>query len=166
MRKFIYLLIPIMFMGTSSVFADEASHKKAAQQLFDITMKAIDFEQMQVDSTLTFFRGLRKMPIKTAKDKQKVELIEKVMEQVVRKWSPQLKLETGAITTKLYMQVYTEDDLNKLVELFNSKIGLKYLKNSQFLTTEIVRQIIPKTKGMTAELQVEIPKTLAAAGLR
>ncbi len=150
----------------TTIHADEASHKQSAMKFIKMSMESLDFEKMQVDMVQqTFAATMQSLP--ESKNKAKIiEVIEKVMIKVIKKWSPKLESETIKITSNLYQKNFSEVELLALIDLFETEIGKKYLSKQQLLATQAAAKILPQTMGMVQELQSEIPKALGAAGLK
>lgn len=152
-------LVFSMFIGFS--YADEQSHRAAAEELLLLTgvekTSETIFERMKLimDQQFDNQPGL---------DEEKKEILKKYRERTLKMVMEELdweKMKDNYID--IYVKTYTEKEIRDISEFFKSPAGRKYIEKLPQLTeeaTSFMLKMLPglmeKMKAVIAEMQNEI----------
>lgn len=149
------ILISLIFAVSQPVFADEVSHRKSAKELLELMDVKTNFERSmdsikQVQMAQLSNMGLSDMEIEKAKALQ-----EKIMNLIANEMSWDKFRDDLVI---IYMDTFTEEELNGIVEFYRSPAGQKFIEKvpeimsrSMQLSQQIMADMMPKIQKITEE---------------
>jgi hypothetical protein len=135
-----------------ALLAQTESHIEAAQELLSVT-NARESAEQAFDQVYPLFDSMSQdYPISDEHRKSLAEDTEETMEFIKRElnWSV---LEPRLV--KVYVDIYSEDELRGLIEFYRSPLGQKFIEktpeimeaNAQ-MTLELFRELMPKLREM------------------
>jgi len=158
MRKAWMVTLLVFAIATSITFADEATHKEAALKLLEVTNT-----QKMLDQYMTSFETMMEKQFDALELPSEGREAAKALQKEMMEWlSGFLAWEQMKDTyVDIYVEVFTEDELNELIEFYQSPLGQKLLKKMP----ELLQKTMQKTQAILQEkmpdFQRKLQKTLS-----
>ena len=144
--------LAVLVLLPSALLAQTESHIEAAKELLSVTNARASAEQ-GFDQVYPLLNSMSQdYPLSEEHRKSLVEDTQETMEFIKRElnWSV---LEPRLV--KVYVDVYSEDELRGLIEFYKSPLGQKFIEktpeimkaNAQ-MTLELMRELMPKLREM------------------
>jgi hypothetical protein len=134
--------LPCFAIAASCSVADEASHKRAALKLMEVT-NAKDM----MDQRLVLFEGLLEQTIDASDLTPEEQEAANDTKKELMDWCSDI-LDWEKLRDQIadiYVQVFTEDELNELIRFYQSPVGQKLLEKTPEImqkSVEIVQTIL------------------------
>ena len=154
------LLVLVSFLFIAPAYSDDASSRKAAEELLTVTQadKMIDAVYSQMD---TMFANMAKNMGITEAQKPIAEKYMKRITQLMREELVWDKLKTQMVGA--YVAVYTEDEIKEITAFYKSPAGIKMIAKmpelmqaSMQITQNQMQQIMPKIQALSQEMAAEL----------
>lgn len=154
----IAMLLTLTLTGTA--FADQASHKKAVLKLLEVTDSRQIMDQMLVQMQTVVDKEFDAMEL----DADGREAAKKVKTEMAAWMSGMLSWENmKEMYVDIYMNVFSEEEINELVAFYQSPLGMKMLKKMPTLlkttfekTQAMVQQKIPEIQRRLEEVESDL----------
>ena len=146
----------LCLMGAGSLYADEQSQRKLAEELLTI-MKI----GKQVDATFDRMKTMHKEQMNSmGVSGGSLSSQDKMMDLMAQEMSWE-KMKDDYIAA--YSEVFTQEELQGLIDFYKTPLGQKYVEKMPELTTKLMQvgnkhtmQLMPKIKAITSEMTNEI----------
>ncbi len=152
MRRITIGVFILCLMGAGSLYADEQSQRKLAEELLTI-MKT----DKQLDATLDKMKTVQKEQMNSM---GVPEVEDKMMDLMAQEMSWE-KMKDDYIA--VYSEVFTEEELQGLIDFYKTPVGQKFVEKTPEITTKLMQmgqkhtmQLMPKIKAMTSEMANEL----------
>ena len=134
-------------------FADDLSHRKAAAKLLEVTNVQQILEKVKASVEVTMRQQLE--ALKLSQDGR--EAASKAQQEMMEWFSEFFAWEkTRDMYTEIYVETFTEDELNELIAFNQSPLGQKVLKKMP----ELVQRSMEKTQQVLREAEPEVKRRL------
>ncbi len=156
MKKLLLSMMLLTSLSTS-LFADKAALVERMLELANIS-KLMDPVLTQMQAQLDRqFQAQATTPAKKA-------IVKKYSDQIVQTTKEALAWENiKQPFIKLYMKVYTEDELEELIKFYSSPVGKKMMQKmpelltkSMALSQEIMKPVVPKIQSLAIKMSKEL----------
>lgn len=168
MRRFVVVLLMVLFVASSAARADDASKRAKAEELFTL----LHMDQMMDQLTTSVMKQVETMTqsmpgADNATPEQKkllADFQQRVLDLVTKRlgWKA---LEPDFIT--LYATTYTEEELDGIIGFYKSPIGQKMLQKtpelmtkSTELTQQRMREVQPEFNQMIQDFMKQMAGTV------
>lgn len=156
MKKISIVVFILCLMAAGSLYADEQSHRKLAEEL--LTVMQVDKE---VDATYDKIKAMHREQMKGMEVPQEsLTYQDKMMDMMAQEMTWE-KLKDDYIT--VYTEVFTEEELKGLIDFYKTPMGQKYVEKTPGLRMKLMQvgqkhsmQLMPKIKAMTTEMTNEM----------
>ncbi len=152
------LLVSALFIMTITrvALADDMSHKKAAEKMLEVTNSRQTLDQMRTSISAIMDKQFAAMNL-PPEGKEAAEAVKKDM---MTWWSEYLSWEKMKdMYTSLYVEAFTEQEINELVKFYQSPLGQKMLKKMP----EITQKTTQKIQAVLQEKMPEFEKKLQSS---
>jgi len=151
MKKIYTIVFILNIIFAQSLYADEVSHRKLAEELLLI----MNTEEALIQS----FDQIKKMQIEQLKTIENSEKLVAFQESIMDMFAEELSWERlKSDYEDIYTDVYTEEELQGLVDFYKSPIGQKFVKKNPELMMKMMQisqkqtmEFLPKIQKMTEE---------------
>lgn len=160
MKKLFFVVLCLFTFANTVVLADEHTHQEAALKLLEITNARSMVDQMRTSLELMMQKQLEA----AAKDLQPEaqEAMGTIQKEIMR-WSSenfnwdQIK----QMYVEIYIQVFTESEINELVEFYQSPLGKKMLAKMPELMQASMQKTQKFVQSKLPEFQEHMKKLLS-----
>jgi hypothetical protein len=151
-RKLIVVLL-LVGIGGTAVLADEASHRATALELLEVTNT-----RKMLDQVMTSIEGMMGQQFASLDlPPEGKEAAEKVQKEMMAWFSEFFVWEQmQGLYVDIYMDVFTEAELQELIEFYQSPLGQKLLTKMP----ELMQQSMQKTQAMLQQKMPEFQQRL------
>ena len=168
MRRFVVVLLMVLFVASSGARADEASKRAKAEELFtllhmDQTMEQITKNVMKQVQTMT--ESMPGADHATPEQKKLVADFQQRVLDLVNKRLGWKALEPDFIS--LYASTYTEEELDGIIGFYKSPVGQTMLEKtpelmtkSTELTQQRMREVQPEFNQMIEDFMKQMAATV------
>lgn len=168
MRRFVVVLLMVLFVASSGARADDASKRAKAEELFtllhmDQLMDQLTKSVMQQVQTMT--QSMPGADQATPEQKKLVADFQQRVLELVNKRLGWKALEPDFIN--LYATTYTEEDLDGIIAFYKSPVGQKMLEKtpelmtkSTELTQQRMREVQPEFNQMIQDFMKQMAATV------
>jgi hypothetical protein len=154
------LMITLLVCGcfSSAIFADEASHKKTALELLEVTNT-----KKMLDQMMTSMEGIMEQQLKLIELPPEGQEAAKAVQKENIDWFSEFFVweQMRDMYVDIYIEVFTEDELKELIQFYKSPLGQKMLKKMP----ELMQKSLQKTQTMLQEnmpaFQERLQKTIS-----
>jgi hypothetical protein len=134
-------------------FADDLSHRKAAAKLLEVTnvQQMLEKVKASVETIMRQQLGALQLPEEGRQAAAKAQ-------QEMMEWFSQFFAweKTRDMYTEIYVETFTEDELNELIAFNQSPLGQKVLKKMP----ELMHRSMEKTQQVLREAEPEVKRRL------
>lgn len=155
MKKYWIVIVGVLVLAGTTTFADEASQRKAALKLLEVTnsQKILDQMMASMEQMMTSqFKAMNLPPEgrEAAEEARKESL---AMLRDILSWEQMRDLYVD-----IYSEVFTEGELNQLVEFYQSPLGARLLEKMP----EVMQKSMQKTQAVMMTKMPEFQKRMEA----
>ena len=154
MRRFVLLSLAVLAMSTATV-ADEVSHREAAHRVLEASQA-----EKSLDQVLEIFDGMLAQQMASLDLPAEGQEAAREMQAEMTSWMTDLLRweEMSAFLETMYVEVFSEEELNQLADFYDSEIGQKLLERQP----EILQKTMEWTQGQVAERMPEFLERVEA----
>jgi uncharacterized protein len=160
MKRILFVTICIIALTSTALSADEASRKEAVLKLLEVTNT-----RNMLDQVTKSVEGMMKQQVETVSadlSPEGREVLEGVRKESMKWWSENFSWDQMKdMYTNMYTQVFTEDEINELVQFYQSPLGQKILKKMPELTQAIMQTNQAVVQKKMPAFRDRIEKTMA-----
>jgi hypothetical protein len=158
MRKTCLVALLVLAMTVSVSYADEASHKKTVLKLLEVTNS-----QKMLDQTTTWMESMMRQQFDNLQlSPEGREAAAAVQKEMMAWFSEFLAWEkVRDIFIDIYIDVFTEDELNELIGFYQSPVGQKMLRKMPELMEKSMQKSQAIFQEKMPEFQQRLQKTLS-----
>jgi hypothetical protein len=158
--KLPYLVVLVCLLFASTAFADEKSHRQAAEELLAVSDADSIMDQMQEQVKGMFSSMVQDMDIPPEKRGEAERYMNRLGNLMAEEMSWE-KMKEPMI--EVYVAVYTEDELREVTAFYRSSIGQKVLakmpqliEESMRIAQEQMKDVLPKIQALGDEMVAEL----------
>ena len=154
-----YKLFFVVMMAAGVSFAQSATpeSRAASAKLLEVLRMAENFDSY-IQQAIQMQRGvLDQMDMSTEEKEQAKKGMEKSMQPVLKKFSWENMKGTFA---DIYAEVFTAEELNGIIEFYESPAGQKFVEKQPQLTQVTMQKMQGVMAQMMPEIQKEVEKTM------
>ena len=149
------MIVALLFsvVVTSSLFAGEASHKRAALELLEVANT-----QEMLDQMMSSISDMMEQQFKALKLPPGGEEAAAAFQREIIDWFSEFFVweQMRDLYVDIYVDVFTEDELKELIRFYQSPLGQKVLKKMP----ELMQKSIEKTQALLQSKMPEFQKRL------
>jgi len=149
------LIVALLFSGivTSCSFADEASHKRTALELLEVANTKKMLDQMMTSITGMMEQQFKAMNLPPEGEEAAIAVQKEIMD-----WFSEFFVweQIRDLYADIYVEVFTEDELNELIQFYQSPLGQKVLKKMP----ELMQKSMEKSQALLQDKMPEFQKRL------
>lgn len=153
MKKVLIVGLLLSVIVTSSSFADEDSHKRAALELLEVANTKEMLDQM-----MSSISDMMEQQFKSLKLPPEGEEAAAAFQREIIDWFSEFFVweQMRDLYVDIYVDVFTEDELKELIRFYQSPLGQKVLKKMP----ELMQKSIEKTQAILQDKMPEFQKRL------
>ncbi len=160
MKLTIFAICVALFVSINVSFADETSHKKAVERLLTITKVDKQIEPMFHQMKNMVFNQYKNIDLTP----DKKSILEKHTNRMFDLFSEEMswdKMKNDYIN--LYVSAYTEQEINGLIQFYETPLGQKFIEkmpqlmqSSVQLSQQYAARLMPAIQKITQEMTDEL----------
>jgi hypothetical protein len=158
MQKRLAVAWVLVGLAASVVLADEASHRKTALELLEITET-----KKMLDQVMASVEGMMAQQLQALELPPEGQEAAKAVQKDMMGWFSEFFVweEMRDLYLDVYVEVFTEDELKELIQFYQSPLGQKLLNKMPALMQKSMQKTQAMLQKRMPEFQERLQKTMS-----